>query len=102
MRPKEKVQAVVLLRTGQARGSSGRRQSREERAATVEAMRRSSERALDEVDNILSNYSGERLAARPDALGSIPVETTAAGIGALASSRWVQAILDDQEVHLIQ
>lgn len=98
--PREKVQAIVLLRTGEIDDSSGRRQSRAERAATVEAMRRSAEQALAKVDGILERYDGQRLAESPDALASVPVEVTAAGIKALASSKWVEAVLEDQGIHL--
>jgi len=92
----EKVRAVVLLRTEGAGGQAGKRQSLEEREAAVEAMRTSAERALGDVDKVLAQFDGRRLAKKPDALGSIPVETTAEGIRALASSRRVQAILEDQ------
>lgn len=97
----EKVRAVVLLRTRGAAEPAGKRQSPEERAATVEAMRASAERALDDVDKVLARFEGKRLAKRPDALGSIPVETTPDGIRALASSRRVQAILEDQPLRPI-
>ena len=66
----------------------------------MEASRKSAERALTDIDAILKRHDGRRLARRPNALGSVPVETTAAGIKALASSRWVQAILEDQPISL--
>ena len=92
----ERVRAVVLLRAKGTAEPSGKRQSPEERAVAVEAMRRSAERAVGDVDQVLAQFGGRRLAKKPDALGSIPVETTADGIRALASSRRVQAILEDQ------
>ena len=55
---------------------------------------------MDDIDEILKKHDGRRLARRPDALGSLPVETTAAGIRALARSRWVQAVFEDQPIHL--
>jgi sorbitol-specific phosphotransferase system component IIA len=97
----EKVRAVVLLRTQGTAKPSGKRQSPEERAAAVEAVRSSAERALGDVDKVLARFDGKRLAKKPDALGSIPVETTADGIRALASSRRVQAILEDQPLRRI-
>ncbi len=99
--PRDKVRAIVLLRPGTGGRTTGGRQSRAEREATAEAMRRSAEQALEDIDEILAKFDGQRLARRPDALGSVPVETTAAGIKALASSRWVRAVLEDQEIHLI-
>jgi hypothetical protein len=98
--PRDKVHAFVLLRTGGTGNCSSSRQGRTEREAAVEASRRSAERALTDIDGILEQHGGRRLAKRPNALGSMPVETTAAGIRALASSRWVQAILEDQPIRL--
>ena len=98
--PGDKVRAFVLLRTGGTSNRSSKRQSRAERKAAVEASRKSAERALTDIDTILKRHDGRRLARRPNALGSMPVETTAAGIKALASSRWVQAILEDQPINL--
>jgi hypothetical protein len=98
--PKEKVYAIVLLRTPGVKGACGKRQGRTERQETVDAVRGSAERALDDIDGILDRFQGRRLADSPDALGSIPVETTPAGIEALASSNWVKAILEDQSIHL--
>jgi hypothetical protein len=98
--PEDKVHAFVLLRAGGAGSRSGKRQTRAEREAAVKAARTSAERALPDIDKILKKHDGRRLARRPNALGSLPVETTAAGIRALARSRWVQAVLEDQPIHL--
>lgn len=97
--PGEKVHAIVFLDTSDVKGSSGKRQSREERAAVLEAMQSSARQALDDIDTVLNRFDGQRLAEAPSALGSIPVETTPAGIKALASSKWVQLILEDQSIH---
>lgn len=101
LEPGEKVRAVVLLHTKGAAGAPGKRQSPEERAAAVEAVRKSAERALNDVDELLAQFDGKRLAKKPDALGSIPVETTAEGIRALTSSRRVKAVLEDQPLRRI-
>jgi hypothetical protein len=98
--PRDKVHAFVLLRAGGTGSRSGKRQSRAEREEAVKASRKSTEGALTDIDGILEKHDGRRLARRPNALGSMPVETTAAGIRALARSRWVQAILEDQPIHL--
>ena len=52
------------------------------------------------MDDILGRFDGQRFADEPDALGSIPVEATVAGIEALASSDWVKAIIEDQPIQL--
>ena len=98
----EKVHAIVLLRIRDSNASASKRPSRGEREARMEAIVKSAEKSLSKIDDILARFDGRRLADSPDALGSIPVETTKAGIKALASSRWVKAILEDQEIHLIQ
>jgi hypothetical protein len=98
--PRQRVQAILLLRTD-VEDASSRRQRGDEREATIEATLKSADRALRNVDDILTRFDGQRLADRPDVLGSIPVEATPAGIKALASSEWVSAVLEDQEIHLI-
>jgi hypothetical protein len=96
--PEDKVRAFVLLRAGGPGSRSGRRQTRAEREEAVKAFRKSAGQALDDLDKILKKHDGRRMARRPDALGSLPVETTAAGIRALARSRWVQAVFEDQPI----
>ena len=98
---REKVRAIVMLRTAAVGRSSRGRPSRAEREARIEAQRQSVEQALDEIDDILTRFDGQRLAHGPDALGSLPVETTVAGIKALTTSEWVTAVLEDQDIHLI-
>lgn len=102
LEPRQSVRAVVLLHTQTPiRGTGGQRSPGERRKA-VDAARRSAEQALIDVDVILQRHGGRRLAPHPDALGTVPVETTAAGITALAGSRHVKAILEDQPVSLIR
>ena len=98
--PGDKVHAFVLLRTGTTGSRSSKRQNRSEREAAVKAAKKSAERALTDIDKILKRHDGRRLARRPNALGSMPVETTAAGIKDLARSRSVQAVLEDQPIRL--
>jgi len=97
--PKQRVRAIVVLNAETA--GTGQRQSQAERQAVIKAMRQSAERALTDVDDVLKRFGGQRLANIPDALGSLPVETTAAGIAALAASKYIKAILEDQAITLI-
>jgi len=99
--PRQKIRAIVMLRTDIAGEASTRRQSRAERQAVIEAIRKSAEPALVDIDGILERFDGKRLATNVDALGCIPVETTAAGITALAASDHVKAILEDQPISLL-
>ena len=99
LRPGEKVRVVVMLRTPAA-GSGRRRTSSADRDAAVEAVKESARNALVEVDDILERFGGRRLADSPDALGSVPIKATAPAIYALARSRKVKAIMEDQSIRL--
>jgi len=99
--PGQKIRAIVLLRTGNSLGTTGRRGSSHRRQAAIVASRRASEPGLREIDRILERHKGTRLATHADVLGSIPVETTAAGVSALAGSEHVKAILEDQQISLL-
>ena len=98
--PQQKVRAIVLLRTKETGTATTQRRSRLNRQATIEAIRQSAEQALGEIDGILERFDGRRL-AEVNALGSIPVETTVRGIAALAASKHVKAILEDQPISLL-
>lgn len=99
LEPGEKVRVIVMLRTEGAGKGRRSRSSSAERQAAVEAMKESARNALGEVDRILERFHGRRLAEDPDALGSVAVEATAAAIRALARSRTVKAIMEDQAIH---
>jgi hypothetical protein len=98
--PREKVQAIVLLRVGDAGERAAKRQGPAEREAAVEAMRSSARQALAQLDDVLDRFDGQRFADEPDALGSISIEATVAGIETLASFDWVKAIIEDQPIQL--
>jgi hypothetical protein len=97
LRSGEKVRAMVLLESPRAAGS-GRRQTAAERNAAMAAVRESGAENLLAVDAILRRFGGERLADRPNVLGAVPVEITAAGVHALAASEAVKAVLEDQAI----
>lgn len=96
--PDQKVRVIVLLNTRSARAGNTARQGRAERRAAIGVMRTAAAQAMEDVDNIIQQFDGQLHASVPDALGSIPVETSAAGIEALAASPWVKAILEDQPI----
>lgn len=99
-KPKQKVRAIVLLQ-GQRTGSAATQpRSRIVRQDAISIIRQSSEQAIGEIDRILIHFGGKRL-AEVNTLGSIPVETTPAGISALADSQHVRAILEDQPISLL-
>ncbi len=70
--------------------------TRAERQELAQAVRNLTEAVLPEIDLILAQTAGKRLAERPNALGVLPVETTPEGIRALAASSRVKTILEDQ------
>lgn len=102
LEPEQKVRAIVVLDTKDASGVSGRRQSPAERKAALEAVRKSASAALPRIDATLESFDGRRLSKSPNALGAILVEANAAGIMALAASKCVKAILEDQPVSLLE
>jgi len=101
MEPQQKVHAIVILHSNDPAVSPGLRQSPAERRAVIEAMRKSAEPALDEIDRVLSHFGGKRLASSVNALGYVPVEATPDGITALAKLDSVKAILEDQPISLL-
>jgi len=101
MSPREKVLAIVVLQSDDSGKNQGRRQSPEERRAAVEQVRRSAERTLDYIDSVLDRHGGRRLDKGASAVGSVTIKATAAGIRALARSKRVKAIYEDQNTRLI-
>jgi hypothetical protein len=98
LEPQQTVPAIVMLGIGGVEGTPGRRQSPAERQAAIETMRKSIEPALAEIDSVLKRFGGRRMAPGVNALGAVPVETTAAGIAALAKLEPVKAIFEDQPI----
>ncbi len=97
--PHEKVRAIVLLETPEAGNTSGRRQGAAQRKAAIEAVRAAAEEGSRQIDEILHRFGGQRLKSGVDALGAVPVETTAAGIRSLGAAEWAKAVLEDQQIH---
>ena len=100
MSPDQKVHAVVVFAANAREGRLARRQAREERKAAIESVREAAKQALQQMDKTLEKFGGRRLQADLNALGTIAVEVTPAGINALARSKSVKAILEDQRVTL--
>ena len=98
--PKEKVRIVLMLFKSEGKKITPRK-SRIERKNAMNSILESSKKAVPEIDKILKRYGGEKLASSPDVLGSIPVETTVAGVNALARLKDVKAIVEDQPISLI-
>lgn len=97
----EIVRAVVVLGAAEPAKGNGRRMTRQERARLIEDARCAVEAATEEIAKILETFRGRRLESGLDALGSLALETTPAGIKALAELSAVKAILEDQPVSLI-
>jgi len=95
------VRAVVLLHGPSIQGPPEDRRNRAIRMERIARMRDSSGEALEELDEILKSFHGKRLGAKPNALGTVTVETTPQGVRALATSDRVKAILEDQKVTLL-
>ena len=98
--PTETIRTVVVLSPDGA-APPLRPEPRVDRRATIAARRKALEPAVADVDRILEGAGGRRLAPEVDALGTIPVETTAEGAMQLAASAHVKAILEDQPIALL-
>ncbi len=96
--PKAMVRVIVMLEGTKRKGRSKRRMTPEQRRAAIAAVQSSSSIGLGEIDEILQRFDGKRLGEAVDAIGCVPVETTAAGIEALAGAESVKAVLEDQEI----
>ncbi len=102
-KPDEMVRAVLMLDTQPPVVGAGRRELRARRSELTEAARRSVQAALEDINKILDQYDGHCLEnTNLGALGGIAVETTPAGIKALAERPKVRAIVEDQSISLIE
>ena len=101
LKPQQRIRVIVMLHLRVITRKSTQRQSRAERQAAIDAIRKSGESVLPDLDKILQQFGGKRLADSVNALGSVPVETTAAGVIALADYERVSTILEDQKISLL-
>ena len=95
--PEQQTRALLFLKLP-ATTRGGRRQDANARQKTVDAVKNIAMEAVEDVDRILEKYGGARRDAGPNALGALAIETTANGISALASSEWVNSIVEDQSI----
>ena len=97
LEPGHQVRVVLFLETPTLPAQADR-QTPDARQSSVEAIKRSTQRAVSAIDHILAYHGGERLSKSPTALGSLNVETSAAGVSALARSKWVKSVVEDQPI----
>lgn len=97
--PEEEVRAIVLLCAALPGGPLESRPSKTARREKMRSIRDSLSGVLPDIDRILRRHRGKRLLSGIDALGAVPVVTTAAGINALAASEHVRAVLEDQGIY---
>jgi hypothetical protein len=100
--PDERIHAMVLLQAPEGLAPDSARPTRAQRGEILRRLRDHGDQLLPEIDTLLARFGGRRLADRVNALGSLPVEVTAAGIHALAASHRVKAILEDQPISLLK
>lgn len=98
LEPEEKVRAIVMLETGNARGAVKRRLTKRTRQSALKNTRQSVAEVLPDIDRILKRHRGKRLKSEINTLGAVPVITTPAGINALMGSEHVKAIFEDQAI----
>jgi hypothetical protein len=99
--PQQKVRVIVLLQVESIEQIAGKRQSRLERQAAIQSVRESAAQVFANIEGIIQHFEGYPLIDRPDALGSIPIEITPAGIEALVKSVAVKAVMEDKSIYQI-
>jgi hypothetical protein len=77
------------------------RMSRKNKGQAIRRLKKVATELLPEIDNILRRHHGKRLTEDVDALGTIYIETTPAGLFAVAECDKVKAVLEDQEISLL-
>jgi hypothetical protein len=92
------VRAILLIDNHDDLPSTSGNKMRYPRRSLTAAVSRSQKGVLTKLDGILKQYGGQRLSERPNILGGIVVETTSAGVLALADSKYVRAIFEDQPI----
>jgi hypothetical protein len=97
LEPGHQMRIVLFLETPPLPAQTAR-QTPDARQESVETVKQLTQRALSGIDRILANHDGKRLSKGPNALGSLTVETTAAGVSALARSKWVKSVVEDQPI----
>jgi hypothetical protein len=95
LEPGQQMRVVLFLETPPPPAQTAR-QTPDARKEGVETVKQLSQRALSGIDRILADHGGRRLSKGPNALGSLTVETTATGVSALARSKWVKSVAEDQ------
>jgi hypothetical protein len=97
LEPGAQVRVLLFLETPPVPAQAAR-QTLEGRQDSVQSVKQFARRALSDIDRILADHGGARLSRSPNALGSLTVETTAAGVSALARSKWVKSMVEDQPI----
>jgi len=98
LKPEQKVRVVVMLQTPKVGPLTRQQQARKNRQAIIKSIRQTADNALSDIDGILERFGGKRLTDRANSLGTILVETTPAGTRAIAASKHVKAIVEDQPI----
>jgi hypothetical protein len=99
----KKLQAILLLQSpGAPLPANNRRPTAQQRSRRMLEFGTGSAEIVREIDHLLTQFDGRRLSEAPSSIGTLPVETTAAGIRALATLPSVKSIMEDQPVSRIR
>jgi len=100
--PPKFPRVIVMLKTKTADAPPKGHQTPTQRQAAIDAVVQSAQRALPAVDAVLRRFGGRRISKKPDALGTIVVETTPEGMEALKALESVDGVVEDRPVTLIR
>ncbi len=98
---KQTVRIIVML-FASGKKTAKRRQSPDEREKPLKAILETTQQAVYDIETVLKEYGGQKLASKPNALGCLPIETTVPGVNALTSLQEVKAIMEDQPISLLR
>lgn len=101
LRPGQRITAIVVTK-GPAFEATGERPTREQRQVRISERQKTTKRMQSAIASLLAKGNqGEVPEQNPGTLGSIVVHATAEGLTRLAAEPNVEAILEDQKVHLL-
>jgi hypothetical protein len=98
LEPQQKIHIIVLLQIVEPLNLGGKRQSPADRQSVIQTVKNSAAQAFANITEIIQHFEGHSLAEHPDAIGSIPIEITVAGINPLLQSPSVKAIIENQAI----
>ena len=97
-KPAEAAVSVLVIVGGPVSSRPGGRRSRAARRAAIKELRQRTEAALRDIAAVIEAHGGRVTFSTSGVLGAVGLQTSVAGVWALAESASVKAIKDDQPI----